>query len=95
MKNIRLLQTCMIAGLPRSPAEGIQTVNDADAERLIDAGMAEDAEVDVDDVSDDLDGLKKPALLAIAGTEEVHLEDGATVAQIREAIRAKRADAEN
>jgi hypothetical protein len=45
---IRLLATCMIAGLPRSPAEGLQTVPEGEAKRLIEAGQAVDAEADAE-----------------------------------------------
>ena len=47
-KAIRLLATCMIAGLPRSPAEGVQTVPEDEALRLIEAGQAVDADQDVE-----------------------------------------------
>jgi hypothetical protein len=57
---IRLLATAMIDGVPRSPVEGLQTVSEAEAERLIEAGQAEDAsdEVAGDPLDHDGNGKK-------------------------------------
>lgn len=49
MVAIILLQTCMIAGLPRSPVEGVQIVPEDEAERLIDQGMAEIADMEIEE----------------------------------------------
>ena len=47
--TIALLQTCMIAGLPRSPVEGNQTVPEDEAKRHFDSVLA----VFVNDDGDD------------------------------------------
>lgn len=92
---ITLLQTCMIAGLPRSPAEGNQTVPESEAKRLVDARMAElvDVETEAEDEGDGLDKLGITKLRSIAKDEEVTVpkfvketEKEITIA----AIRAKR-----
>jgi hypothetical protein len=90
---VRLLQTAMIAGRPRSPAEGIQMVSEAERARLIENNQAEEADADVDDVDDPGDGLDKmtvPNLRDLAEKEGVTIEDGAKKAAIVAAIRAKR-----
>jgi hypothetical protein len=95
-KAITLLSTCIIAGLPRSPIEGIQTVEEDEANRLIDAGMAEDADVDVDvdggEEGDGLDDMKVPALRELAKTENVTIEGDANKASIIESIRRHRTE---
>lgn len=90
---IALLQTCMIAGLPRSPAEGNQTVPESDAKRLVDAGMAEVVEIEGEDEGDGLDKMGITNLRKLAKDEGVTVpnftketEKGVTIA----AIRAKR-----
>ena len=59
MRTISLLATCMIAGLPRSPVEGVQTVDDDEGQRLVDAGMAEFVEIEDAGESEEGDGLDK------------------------------------
>ncbi len=91
---ITLLQTCIIAGLPRSPVEGNQTVPEDDAKRLVEAGMAvyfEDGEEQVED-----DGLDK---LGVTALRKIVKDEGVTVPEFTretekavtiDAIRAKR-----
>jgi len=55
MKYVKLQQTAMINGLPRSPAEGEVLVTNAQADHLVDMGQ-----VKKDDVSD-ADGFLDPA----------------------------------
>lgn len=86
MVSITLLATCMIAGVPRSPVEGVQTVPEDDAERLIDSGMAELA--DEEDAFADLDTKTVEQLRAIAHEHEIDLEGKTKKADIIAAIRA-------
>ena len=92
---VRLLQTAMIAGKPRSPAEGIQMVSQEERDRLIAARQAEDAEADVDRKDDDggdgLDGKTVKDLRALAKTEGATIEGDANKATILTAIRDRRA----
>lgn len=96
---ITLLQTCMINGLPRSPAEGVQEVEKGDADRLIEANMAELADMSgEDDGSEGDDGLDKqtvPQLKKLATDERVVFAAGANKADLITAIRdgRDRADA--
>jgi hypothetical protein len=92
MRNIRLLATSIIAGVPRSPAEGIQTVTAEEAEHLIANDQAVDAEDEVDhgDAGDGLDGKSVKDLREIAKAETVEIDAGAKKADIVAAIRAKR-----
>lgn len=90
---IALLQTCMIAGLPRSPVEGNQTVPEDEAERLVKSGMAAYLEEEEQDEGDGLDKLGVTALRKLVKEEGVTVpeftketERAITVA----AIRAKR-----
>jgi hypothetical protein len=94
LKAITLLSTCIIAGLPRSPIEGVQTVPEDEANRLIEAGMAEDAsgDVEVEDENDGLDAMKVPALRSLAADEGITLAGGANKATIIAAIRSARED---
>lgn len=95
MRMIRLLQTCIIAGLPRSPVEGLQRVTEEEADRLIAANMAQDAsdEVDEDDVDDDgLDSVKVADLRKLAADENIELAADANKPAILAAIRKGRAD---
>lgn len=96
--HITLLATCMIAGLPRSPVEGVQTVPEDEAKRLVDAKMAEFAEVEGEEADDD--GLDK---LGITKLRVLAKDEGVTVPEFTKenekeltvaAIRAKR-DAPN
>lgn len=93
---ITLLQTCMIAGVPRSPVEGVQTVPAADAERLVEAKQAEYADVGQDEAADEGDGLDK---LGITKLRALAKDEGVTVPEFTKetekditisAIRAKR-----
>ena len=92
---ITLLQTCMIAGLPRSPAEGAQDVDVAEAKRLVDANMAEYADMDVagddegddDDRDDHLEKKSVKQLKAIAKQMSLDLAANATKSQLIDAIR--------
>lgn len=92
---ITLLQTCMIAGLPRSPAEGVQEVDKKDADRLIDANMAELADMsgeavgdgDDDDHEDHLESRSVKQLRAIAKRGSITVPTNATKPQLIEAIR--------
>lgn len=89
---ITLLQTCMIAGLPRSPAEGAQEVDVAEAKRLVDSNMAEYADMEVAD-EDDSDGLDKNTvaqLKVIATNEKVEFASGANKDGLLKAIRDQR-----
>jgi hypothetical protein len=90
---IRLLQTAIINGLPRSPVEGIQLVTKAERDRLVDdVKQAEDAEDDVDR-DDDGDGLDRKTvkeLSAVADKEGATFENGAKKADILAAIRTRR-----
>jgi hypothetical protein len=89
---ITLLATCMIAGLPRSPVEGAQEVDEDEAKRLVDAGMAELADIEVAD-EDDGDGLDKRTvtqLKVIATNEKVEIASGANKDAMLEAIRNHR-----
>lgn len=92
MKDIILLATAMIAGVPRSPIEGLQTVTDEEAARLIEAGQAQLADDDGDE-GDGLDGMKVPDLRTLAKDESVELPAKADKAGIIIAIREKRAAA--
>lgn len=90
---ITLLQTCIIAGLPRSPVEGVQTLPDDEARNLVDSGMAEYADIEDEDEGDDLDKLGVTKLRSLAKEEGVTVpeftketEKAVTIA----AIRAKR-----
>lgn len=90
---IRLLQTCMIGSLPRSPVEGVQFVPKDEADRHIGAGMAELADVDGDDAGSEADGLDKlklPELKKLADAEKVVLRANATRADFIAAIRDSR-----
>ena len=90
---ITLLQTCMIAGLPRSPAEGVQEVDKAEAERLIEAKMAEYADMGGDDEDADSDGLDKmklPELKKLADAEKVEFSAKTTKAELIASIRESR-----
>lgn len=90
---ITLLQTCMIAGLPRSPAEGVQEVPVDEAKRLIDANMAELADMDGAGEESDDDGLeqmKVPELKKLAEAEQVQLGSGTGKADLIAAIRGSR-----
>lgn len=90
---ITLLQTCMIAGLPRSPAEGVQEVPVDEAKRLIDANMAEMADMDGagEDADDDgLEKMKVPELKKIADAEKVEFGSGTSKADLIAAIRGSR-----
>lgn len=90
---ITLLQTCMIAGLPRSPVEGVQEVDAGEAKRLVDAGMAEMADVGGDDADDDgLDGKTVKELRDLAKADEVKVESDANKAALIAAIRKHRED---
>lgn len=95
MVSISLLATCMIGGLPRSPVEGVQTVPEDEAKRLVEANMAEFADISGDDgedgvAGDDLDDKTVAQLTAIAKEESVTLPDKPKKADIVAAIRAKR-----
>jgi hypothetical protein len=90
---ITLLQTCMIAGLPRSPAEGVQEVPVDEAKRLIDANMAELADMDGAGEDGDDDGLEKmkvPELKKLAEAEQVEFGSGTSKADLIAAIRGSR-----
>lgn len=89
---ITLLQTCMIADLPRSPAEGAQEVEVAEAKRLVDAKMAEYADIDVadEDHSDGLDKNTVAQLKVIATNEKVEFASGANKNALLKAIRDQR-----
>jgi hypothetical protein len=97
MMAIRLLTTCIIAGLPRSPVEGIQTVPEPEGKRLIDLKMAEAAEGDVEredaDPGDGLEakGMTEKKLRELAGAEGATVEGDADKPTIIAAIRARRA----
>lgn len=96
MKDIRLLQTAYIRGIPRSPAEGIQTVDDAEAAHLIKEGVAEDASGDVEREEDLGDGLEarsmtEKKLRTLADKEGAAVEGDADKGTIVAAIRARRA----
>lgn len=93
--TIALLQTCMIAGLPRSPVEGNQTVPEDEAKRHVDSGMAEYVNDDGED-SEESDGLDK---LGVTKLRALAKEEGVTVPEFTKdtekdvtiaAIRAKR-----
>ena len=97
---ITLLQTCMINGLPRSPAEGVQEVEKGDADRLIEANMAELADMSGEDDGSEGgdDGLDKQTvsqLKKLATDEKVVFATGASKADLVAAIRdgRDRADA--
>lgn len=99
MIYVRLLSTAIIAGVPRSPVEGIQSVSDDEAKRLVDAGQAEYADGDVDQSdsdfdanSDGLDKKNKAALAKIAKDESITLETDANKATMIAAIRKGRSD---
>lgn len=90
---ITLLQTCMIAGLPRSPAEGVQEVDAADAKRLIDANMAELADMGGDGEDTDDDGLDKQTvaqLKKLATDEKAEFAANASKADLISVIREGR-----
>lgn len=96
MIDIRLLSTCIIAGVPRSPVEGLQTVPEDEGKRLIDLGMAVDAGDDVEREDDPGDGLEARAmtdkkLRALAEKEGVVVKGDADRPTIVAAIRARRA----
>lgn len=94
MKAIRLLKTTMIAGLPRSPAEGIQTVAPDEAKRLIALGMAMDADFEIDLADEHDDGLEAKnvkTLRKLAKDEGADVEGDANKDAVIAAIRAKRA----
>ena len=95
---ITLLATCMIAGLPRSPVEGAQEVDEDEAKRLIDAGMAEMADMGAEPDDADVDGLdemKVPDLKRVAEAEQIGFSSSISKADLIAAIRdgRDRADA--
>lgn len=92
MVFITLLQTCMIAGLPRSPVEGAQEVPEDEAKRLVDAGMAEIAEIADTDAEDDDDLDKKSIkdLKALLKSEGGEAAGNATKDDLIAAINAGR-----
>ncbi len=99
--NIILLQTCMIAGVPRSPVEGVQTVpcdrDDPDdyIVGLVAAKQADWADIEgEEEPADDLDKKNLKQLRTIAKDEGATVEGDANKATIIAAIRAKR-DAPN
>lgn len=92
---ISLLQTCMIAGLPRSPVEGVQFVTPEEADRLIEANQATLAEIEGDDAEDEGDGLDAMSvknLRALAKAEGATVEGDANTDAVIAAIRAHRED---
>jgi hypothetical protein len=95
---IRLLATCMIAGLPRSPAEGLQTVPEADAKRLIEAGQAVDAEADAEtalrDLSVDPGAFNADTFIGRTLDNISDEEIAALTDEQREAVRAAEQDRE-
>jgi hypothetical protein len=89
MKNIILLMTCMINGLPRSPVEGVQTVSDEEAKRFVEAKQAKYADdFDGDGDVDENDLAKKTVkqLNEIATAEGVTIPNGANKAALIQAI---------
>lgn len=93
---ITLLQTCMIAGLPRSPIEGAQEVDEAEAQRLVEAGMAELADIQpADDAGGgDLSENTVKQLREIAKVEGVEVASGADKAALIAAIEDHREERE-
>lgn len=94
MKMIRLVSTDFIRGVPRSPIEGIQTVDEAEYDRLIAAGH-KDAEADVSREDDDGDGLEAKGMTErklrdIAKREGTIVEGDADKPTIIAAIRSRR-----
>lgn len=87
MKILRLLGPAIVAGAVRYPTEGPIPVQDVEADRLVENGLAEA----VEDDDDDLDGLKLADLKKVATEEKVDLGQASTKAVIITAIRAHRA----
>lgn len=85
---ITLLQTCMIAGLPRSPVEGVQTVPEDEAERLVDSNMAEYADMGDGDEDDSigLQSLSIKELVELAALEGVAIKSRASKPELLSAI---------
>lgn len=98
MKTVRLLGPSIIAGAVRYPIEGPQTLPDDDADRLIEAGTAEEddetaPEID-EDGDEDLEAMTLPDLGILVTKEGVPLNGATKKADIIEAIRAHRAGRE-
>lgn len=89
MKTIALLGACVIAGAVRYPSEGHQTVDDDEARRLIEAGLAEEA--DAEEVDDGLDEHTVAELRKPADEDGVDLGHAKAKPDIIAAIRAHRA----
>lgn len=93
MKTIVLQGPTVINGAVRYPVEGHQIVDDAQADRLIDAGMAkEESEFD-EDQEDGLDEMTVADLGLLVTKEGVPLNGATKKDDIILAIRAHRAKA--
>jgi hypothetical protein len=93
MKTLRLLGPAIVAGAVRYPTEGPIPVQDVEADRLVENGLAEAIEDDDDGFDDDLDGKAVADLKTVAADEKVDLGSATTKAKIIAAIRAHRAAA--
>lgn len=87
---ITLLQTCMIAGLPRSPVEGPQEVDPGEAKRLVDSGMAEFADIADEEDGDELGKKSVKDLVALLKAEGGEAKGNAGKAELIAAIGAAR-----
>jgi hypothetical protein len=93
MRNIVLLAMAVIDGAARYPIEGPILVSDETAEKLIEAQVAESADLEEEEAGDDLDQQTVDQLKATATAEEVNLEGKSKKAEIIAAIREHRAAA--
>jgi len=94
MKEVTLSAPRIINGAVRYPVEGPIPVTDEEYDRLVEAGAAEDDEVDeADDGDNGLEQLRVDELKALAAEEGIDLGDATKKADIIETIRAGRADA--
>ena len=91
MKTIILLAAAVVGGAVRYPIEGPLTLQDDEADNLIDNGSAELADIDQEDgVGDGLDDTKVDDLKALAEAEGVDLGEATRKADIIAAIRKHR-----
>ncbi len=90
MKLILLLAPAVIAGASRYPVEGPIPVADDDyADRLIEEGKAEPAELEADD-DEDLVAMTVAELKQLATAEEIDLGEATKKADILDKIREAR-----